>query len=63
MIEKRRSITAAARPKALNVFYRSSIEILGSNHIRGMDVCLGFLCVCLCVRLRLETDRPGSPTK
>jgi hypothetical protein len=43
----RMPITAAARSKAWNAFARSTTGIVGSNPIRGMDVCL-CVCVVLC---------------
>jgi hypothetical protein len=33
-------ITVAARSKALTVFARSNIGIVGSNSTQGMDVCV-----------------------
>jgi hypothetical protein len=33
-------ITVAARSKVSNVFARSNIELVGSNPIQGMDVCV-----------------------
>jgi hypothetical protein len=44
-------ITVAARSKTWTVFARSNADILGSNPIRGMDVCVRLfsVCVVLCV--------------
>jgi hypothetical protein len=36
----------SARSKARTVFARSNTGILGSNPIRGMDVCLRLFCLC-----------------
>jgi hypothetical protein len=43
--------------RALTVFARSNAGILGSNPIRGMDVCARLFCVCvvLCVGSGLAT--------
>jgi hypothetical protein len=38
-------ITVAARCKAWTVFARSNTGVVGSNPIRGMDVCVRLLCV------------------
>jgi hypothetical protein len=45
------SITVAARSKAWTVFARSDTGIVGSNHTRGIGVCLRlvFVCAVLCV--------------
>jgi hypothetical protein len=44
-------ITVAARSEAGTVFAHSNTEIVGSNPIQGMDVCvrLFYVCVVLCV--------------
>jgi hypothetical protein len=42
-------ITVAAKSKARNVFFRSNIEIVGSNPIRCMDVFVYFVFVLPCV--------------
>jgi hypothetical protein len=51
------TITVAARAKAFPVFACSNTEIVGSNHTRGMDVCVHLFCVCvvLCVGNGLAT--------
>jgi hypothetical protein len=41
----REPITVTARSKAWTVFARSNTEIVGSNPIRGMDVCVRLFCV------------------
>jgi hypothetical protein len=38
-------ITVAAQPKAWTVFARSNTGVVGSNHTRGMDVCLRLFCI------------------
>jgi hypothetical protein len=40
-------ITVAARSKVRTVFFRLNTEIVGSNPIQGMDVCIAFI-LCLC---------------
>jgi hypothetical protein len=47
MLFCRLSITVVARSKARTVFARSNIEVVGSNPIQGMDVCLRLICACL----------------
>jgi hypothetical protein len=42
-----RPITVAARSSVCNVFACSNTEIVGSNPIQGMDVCLRLFCVCV----------------
>jgi hypothetical protein len=37
----------AALSRALTVFARSNSGIVGSNHTRGMDVCVRLFCVCV----------------
>jgi hypothetical protein len=48
-------ITVAARSKAWTVFARSNAEIVDSNPIQGMDVCVLYVCVVLCVGNGLAT--------
>jgi hypothetical protein len=50
-------IAVTKRSGAGNIFVRSKTGIVGSNPIRGKDVCLRFFCVCivLCVRSGLAT--------
>jgi hypothetical protein len=60
-------ITAAARSKARTVFARSNAGVVGSNIIRGMDVCVHLICVCDVMLCRQQPcdgliPRPGSPT-
>jgi hypothetical protein len=38
-------ITVAARSKARTDFALSNTRIVGSNHTRGMDVCVHLFCV------------------
>jgi hypothetical protein len=50
-------ITVATRSRAWTAFPRTNTGIVGSNPIRGMDVCVRLICVCvvLCVDSDLAT--------
>jgi hypothetical protein len=39
-------ITVAARSESCTVFARSNVALVGSNPIRGTDVCMPLFCVC-----------------
>jgi hypothetical protein len=56
-------ITVASCSRAWTVLARSNNGVVGSNLIRGMDVCLRLLCICvvLCVGSGLATG--WSPSK
>jgi hypothetical protein len=56
----------AARSKALTVFARLSVWLLGSNPSQGMNVCVRLFCVCVVLCVGRPCDRliprPRSPT-
>jgi hypothetical protein len=56
------AISVAARSKTWTVYTRSNTGIMGSNPIRGMDVCVRLFCdhVVLCVGRGWRADPPSK---
>jgi hypothetical protein len=53
-------IKVAAQSKAWTIFARSKTGIVGSNPIRGMDVCVRLFCVRTQVAALLRADPPSK---
>jgi hypothetical protein len=52
-----------ARSKALTVFARSDVGIVGSNPNQGMDVCVRLFCVCVVLYVVAALRRADPPSK
>jgi hypothetical protein len=49
-------ITAATQSNALNVIARSNAGVIGSNPIKGIDICARLFCVVLRAGRELATE-------